>query len=100
VKKNVSPAAAAVVIIALIAVVGFVLARYAGGVSRDEGNPPPTMPPEVAKEWEKWTGGQKGAAPGATGASMPGSTDGRAPESGPQMGGFNYGGTPPPGSSN
>lgn len=95
-KKEVSPAAAAVVIIALVAVVGFVIMRFAGGVSRDEGNPPPTMPPEVAKEWEKWTGG-KAAGPAGAGASVPGSTDGRNPQGGPSMGGLNYGGLPPQG---
>jgi hypothetical protein len=75
-KQQVSPAVAAIAIVVVCVLAVFAYWQFGGGRYTGE-KPPPTMPPSVAQEWNKYTKGA-GAAPGSPsgpgGASVPGAT--------------------------
>jgi hypothetical protein len=85
VKQQVSPVFAAVLILAVVGLAALGWVRFAG-VSK-ENTPPPTMPPEVAKQWGKYTNGAA-AGRGASG-SIPSGQSG--PTVAPPTGGGSVG---------
>ena len=66
-KQQISPVVAVIAIVCVLAIAAFGWFRVAG-VSH-QGTPPPTMPPEVAKQWSQFANGA-GAGRG-TGGSIP-----------------------------
>ncbi len=69
-KQQINPVVAIIAIAVVLGLTAFAWTRL-GGVQRAD-QPPPTMPPSVAQEWNKYTGGAASGPPAAPGAAPQG----------------------------